>query len=340
MKLAYPINAHLQSLLDETISDARWDFTYLGMQVIIEGLALAAFGTIRDLATDPLAQAINAYVMQDEARHVAFGRLALRDYYPELTAEERDEREEFVVEACYLMRDRLLGEEVWERLGLDPGVDEYVEHSESMRGYRAACSCGSSRSSRTSVCGARASSGIHRHGRHGLRRGRPGMPGWPTTNAPPRSSTRRWRTSGRSPQACRGAPTPTPKTARTPPPPSSAPPPCPRCCPGTPPPPPPPPPLPPPHSLIPPLTPPPPTPPSPSLPPCPPALILPSPSPPLPPVPSSPPPLRPPPPPPSPLPPPLPPPPDRGSYAAGRMFWLRWNRLLGSYSALILASHA
>ena len=54
----------------------------------------------------PLATAINAYVMQDEARHVAFGRLALRDYYPHLTEKERAEREEFVVEACYLMRDR------------------------------------------------------------------------------------------------------------------------------------------------------------------------------------------------------------------------------------------
>ena len=56
--------------------------------------------------------------MQDEARHVMFGRLALRDYYPQLTDAERDEREEFCVDACYRMRDRFLGEEIWERLGL------------------------------------------------------------------------------------------------------------------------------------------------------------------------------------------------------------------------------
>src|SRR5262249_23078529 len=91
----------------------------LAMQVIIEGLALAAFGTIRDLATEPLGKALNAYVMQDEARHVAFGRLALADYYPMLSAKERDDREAFAVEACYLMRDRFLAEEVWENLGLD-----------------------------------------------------------------------------------------------------------------------------------------------------------------------------------------------------------------------------
>src|SRR5206468_12235387 len=67
-----------------------------------------------------------AYVMQDEARHVAFGRLALRDYYPQLTQKERDEREEFAVEGCYLLRDRFLAEEVWETLGLP--VDECTDH--------------------------------------------------------------------------------------------------------------------------------------------------------------------------------------------------------------------
>src|SRR6266566_3157663 len=107
-ELAYPITPTLKRLLDDVLSDARWDMTYLGMQVLIEGLALAAFATIRDQAKNSLAAAVNAYVMQDEARHVAFGRLTLRDYYPQLTQAERDEREEFAVEACYLMRDRFL----------------------------------------------------------------------------------------------------------------------------------------------------------------------------------------------------------------------------------------
>lgn len=117
-ELAYPINPSLRRLLDDILRDSRWDMTYLGMQILIEGLALAAFGLIRDQAENTLAASVNAYVMQDEARHVAFGRLALRDYYPQLTQAERDEREEFVVEACYLMRDRFMAEEVWERLGL------------------------------------------------------------------------------------------------------------------------------------------------------------------------------------------------------------------------------
>ena len=61
---------------------------------------------------------VNAYVMEDEARHVAFGRLSLRDYYPHLTQAERDEREEFLVEACYHMRDRFQAREVYEVKGL------------------------------------------------------------------------------------------------------------------------------------------------------------------------------------------------------------------------------
>lgn len=136
IQMAYPINVHLQTLLEQGIADARWDFTYLAMQVIIEGLALAAFGTIRDLATEPLGKAINAYVMQDEARHVAFGRLALRDYYPQLTDRERDEREEFAVEACYLMRDRFMGEEIWGRLGFDvEDCVNFTRHSSFMAEY-------------------------------------------------------------------------------------------------------------------------------------------------------------------------------------------------------------
>ena len=136
-ELVYPINPYLKSLIDDTLRDSRWDMTYLGMQVLIEGVALAAFGLIRDQATNPLAQSVTAYVMQDEARHVAFGRLALRDYYPQLTDKERDEREEFVVEGCYLLRDRFLGDEVWATLGLPVDTCKaYVDTSEMMRIYR------------------------------------------------------------------------------------------------------------------------------------------------------------------------------------------------------------
>jgi 1,2-phenylacetyl-CoA epoxidase catalytic subunit len=136
-ELAYPITPGLKALLDDGLSDRRWDMTYLTMQILIEGLALAAFQRIRDQAQNPLAAAVNAYVMQDEARHVSFGRLALREYYPQLSDAERDEREEFVVEALLFMRDRFNQSEVWERLGLPAKVlDDIHYNSKQMNSFR------------------------------------------------------------------------------------------------------------------------------------------------------------------------------------------------------------
>jgi para-aminobenzoate N-oxygenase AurF len=128
LDLAYPMTAPLQELVDQALRDSRWDMTYLAMQVVIEGLALAAFGNIRELSKNHLTQQLNAYVMEDESRHVAFGRLTLKEYYPQLTQAERDEREEFLVEACYLMRDRFEGRELY--IDMDLPVDEMVAAQE------------------------------------------------------------------------------------------------------------------------------------------------------------------------------------------------------------------
>ena len=115
----YPINAHLKLLLDDIINDSRWDMTYLGMQIMVEGLALAAFGFIHQLTTEPLLKQLLRMVMSDEARHVAFGVLSLKEYYAELSDAELRDRQEFAFEAAVRMRDRFLQQEVWERMGLD-----------------------------------------------------------------------------------------------------------------------------------------------------------------------------------------------------------------------------
>jgi hypothetical protein len=116
----YPINAHLRALLDDILRDSRWDMTFLGMQIMVEGLALAAFGFMHATTHEPLLKQILKYVMSDEARHVAFGVLSLQDFYSELTAAEIRERQEFAFEAAVRMRDRFALVEVWERLGLKP----------------------------------------------------------------------------------------------------------------------------------------------------------------------------------------------------------------------------
>jgi hypothetical protein len=124
--MVFPINVHLRSLLDQILSDSRWDMKYLGMQILVEGLAMAAFKFLHTFAREPLVKELVHNVMRDEARHVAFGVMSLKDFYlSELSETERREREEFIYEACKLMRDRFLAKEVWENMGMP--VEECLE---------------------------------------------------------------------------------------------------------------------------------------------------------------------------------------------------------------------
>ena len=114
----YPVNANLQLLINDILGDSRWDMTYMGMQIMIEGLALAAFGFMHHVTQEPLLKQLLRYVMSDEARHVAFGVLSLQEYYEGLSAKELRERQEFAFEAAIRMRDRLMMQAVWERMGV------------------------------------------------------------------------------------------------------------------------------------------------------------------------------------------------------------------------------
>ena len=116
----YPVNPHLRMLLDDIINDSRWDMTYLGMQIMVEGLALAAFGYMHELTNEPLLKKLLRYVMSDEARHVAFGVLSLKEVYDGMSDAEIKDRQEFAFEASIRMRDRFLQQEVWERMGVNP----------------------------------------------------------------------------------------------------------------------------------------------------------------------------------------------------------------------------
>jgi len=129
----YPVNPSLKQMLSSITSENRWDIIYLGMQVIIEGLALAAFRLGTTGAVNAVIRQINELVARDEARHVAFGMLALNGLYDQLTSRERAEREDFVMEAALLTSRRLLLGEIWERLGLDGrrGV-EYAQREPMM----------------------------------------------------------------------------------------------------------------------------------------------------------------------------------------------------------------
>lgn len=117
--MMYPINWALKGILDKILTDPRWDLKFIGMQIVIEGLALSAFTVTRDVVPDGLLKDILQLVIRDEARHVAFGIHYLEEFVKSLTEEEREERAIFAYEACAISRERLIPTDVFEHYGWD-----------------------------------------------------------------------------------------------------------------------------------------------------------------------------------------------------------------------------
>jgi hypothetical protein len=111
---SYRINDNLFVVLDSVLRDARWDVKFLGMQILVEGLALGAFGTLHATTREPLLKELLRRVITDEARHVHFGVVALERLFRELSPAERREREDWAYEMCLLARNRFLAHEFWE----------------------------------------------------------------------------------------------------------------------------------------------------------------------------------------------------------------------------------
>jgi Long-chain fatty aldehyde decarbonylase len=133
---SYPINHGLRQLLTELLSESRWDVVYLGMQVVVEGLALAAFRISNDMG-DPLIDQITRAIARDEARHVSSGALVLSGLYDAMTEREIADREEFLIESMHLMSERFLLREVWEAMDVDveAGI-RYARTNETVVAYR------------------------------------------------------------------------------------------------------------------------------------------------------------------------------------------------------------
>jgi len=109
----YPVSRSLKALLDKILTDARWDLKFIGMQIIIEGLALAAFNTMKNTTQDPVLKQLVHLVIRDEARHVTFGVNYLEEFVKSLSQEEREERALFAYDACVVMRERLIPTDVY-----------------------------------------------------------------------------------------------------------------------------------------------------------------------------------------------------------------------------------
>ena len=115
----YPVNRHMKALLDKILTDPRWDLKFIGMQLIIESLALAAFNVQKEITADPVLRDVLELVIRDEARHVAFGVTYMEEFVKSLTADEIDQRAQFAFEACRVMRERIVPTDVFEHYGFD-----------------------------------------------------------------------------------------------------------------------------------------------------------------------------------------------------------------------------
>ncbi|MFF2775697.1 ferritin-like domain-containing protein [Streptomyces sp. NPDC058052] len=135
--VVYPINPGLKTLLQDLLSESRWDIVYLGMQVVVEGLAITALRLASSSFGDPIIRQITRMVAQDEARHIAFGVSALNGMYADATSAELKDREDFLLEGIRLMSRRFMLREIWERMDLDVehGL-RFARHNPMMAAYR------------------------------------------------------------------------------------------------------------------------------------------------------------------------------------------------------------
>ncbi len=137
----WQVNDDLYVVLDALVHDGRWDLKFLGMQILVEGLALGAFGTLRESTKEPLLRELLRYVITDEARHVHFGVTALAEHYAHgVTDNERKDREDWAYEMCLLLRNRFLAhefyDEFWAHSMSRQAWDAFIQQSEFMNRFR------------------------------------------------------------------------------------------------------------------------------------------------------------------------------------------------------------
>ena len=100
LDMVRPIAPNLKGLLDSTLETGDWTKKLVGMQIVVEGLALYSFREMRNLTEEPLLKEILTYVGRDEARHHAYGVQYVERCVPCLSAAAREELEDFAFDAA------------------------------------------------------------------------------------------------------------------------------------------------------------------------------------------------------------------------------------------------
>jgi hypothetical protein len=139
----YPVDPLLKGLIDEILRAPSWELKLLGMQMLIEGLAIAAFNLMHKQTGDATLRDLLDYVLQDEGRHVNFGYFALRRAVPGMEPARREMLEDFALRACDAMytRDERTGfqsiKQVWSEMGLDGEAiwRDDIAHSPTVKAF-------------------------------------------------------------------------------------------------------------------------------------------------------------------------------------------------------------
>jgi hypothetical protein len=129
LAVVYPISPWLKELIDATLKADHYAKIMVGMNMVVEGLALAAFHNMRRDTSCPLLRQLTEYVLRDESRHVAFGNVYLRETLTDMHPDDRESVAQFAFEAVKSMVDAQGGVDGSGQRKADPGFMKVLEHS-------------------------------------------------------------------------------------------------------------------------------------------------------------------------------------------------------------------
>ena len=116
----------LKDLLVDIIGSPEVYKKIIGMQMLVEGLAMGAFATVFNQTNDPLAKKLTQLVMTDEAFHHKFGKIWADRTIPHLTEKEHEIIELWAAQCFQTLLFNLVGptqqRSLYEEFGLDPEI--------------------------------------------------------------------------------------------------------------------------------------------------------------------------------------------------------------------------
>ena len=125
--MVYPMSPWLKHLIDATLQSDRYEKVMIGMNMIVEGLALGAFNNMYHSTSCPLLKAITFNVMRDESRHVSFGHVYLAPVIKKLNEADREDLAEFAFNAVNIIAQAQMSS-AGLASRIDPGFAEVLQN--------------------------------------------------------------------------------------------------------------------------------------------------------------------------------------------------------------------